>query len=166
LSPELARRIRPRRVICAGPSAPAGSWAGEVQPTELYAAVISPDLHWAVTTGLYDEHVFVWRTEKGSKHTELTIPGMVTSKIAISPDSQLVAVSARLSRDFDAEKKNTISIWELESGRQLFNIVPDPSALPNSISFSPDGKYLLSASRTSSAILWDLSEAYSKLEKD
>jgi WD40 repeat protein len=138
--------------------------AGTALSAELYAAAISPDLRWAVTSGLDDEHIFVWDLEHGIKHKELVIPEMFTSRLAISPDSRLVAVSVRITQDHDAAKKNTITVWDLQEGRQLLALEPDPSELPNTISFSVDGKQLISASGTTSVILWDLSEAYAQLE--
>jgi WD40 repeat protein len=148
------------RIIPAGrPS------AGAIQPTQFYAAAISPDLRWAITTGVGDEHVFIWNIEAGSKHTDLVIPGLFTSKLAISPDSRLLAVSARLSQGHDGLMKNSITVWDVQKGRQLLLLEPDPLELPNSISFSADGKKLLSASGATSAILWDLSDAYAQLEK-
>jgi WD40 repeat protein len=146
-------------------SPPGSPSPGAALPTELYAAAIAPNLRWAATTGGRDKHVFVWNVAKGIKHKDLIVPGMGTSQLAISPDSRLLAVSARLSHDHDAANKNTITIWDPKEGRQLLVLAPDASELPAYISFSPDGKHLLSASGTSSAILWDLSAAYTQLEK-
>jgi WD40 repeat protein/beta-lactamase regulating signal transducer with metallopeptidase domain len=138
---------------------------GAIQPTEVYAAAIAPNLRWVATTGLRDERVFIWDAERGVKQKELIIPGMATSTLAISPDSRLLAVSVRFSHDHDSATKNSISLWDLVEGRQLLALEPDPSELPAFITFSPDGKHLLSASGTSSAILWDLSAAYVQLGK-
>ncbi|MHC4401517.1 MAG: M56 family metallopeptidase [Planctomycetota bacterium] len=143
---------------------PGRPMAGSSRRTQFYAAAVSPDLHWAVTTGLGDERVFVWNIEEGSKHKDLAIQGLFTTELAISPDSRLLAVSARLSQNHDDPKKNTITVWDIRQGRQLLSLEPDPKTLPNSISFSADGKYLLSASGASSVILWDLSEAHAQLE--
>jgi WD40 repeat protein/beta-lactamase regulating signal transducer with metallopeptidase domain len=148
---------------------PGRPMAGETTPTRFYASAISPDLRWAVTTGLGDSKAFVWDIDKGTKHKELTIDGLFTSKLAISQDSRLLAVSGFVSQNpsdnrRDEQDGNTVTLWDIRHGRQLLTLQPDPSDLPNSISFSPDGKYLLSASGAKSAILWDLSEARAKLD--
>jgi WD40 repeat protein len=148
---------------------PGRPMAGQMRPTEFHAFAISPDLRWGVTTGLGDPRVFVWDVDKGAKHKELTIEGLFTSKLAVSGDSRLLAVSAYLARNTadnqrDEEHRSTITVWDIRQGTHLLTLQPDPKELPNAISFSPDGKYLLSASGAKSVIVWDLSEARAKLQ--
>lgn len=151
------------------PIPPGRPRAGAPTPTQFCGFAIAPNLRWAATSGLGHARVFIWNLAQGTKYTELTIDGMTSSKLAISPDSRLLAVSAVVvenpyDNERDEQDGNVIAVWDVRHGRQLLPLTPDPSATPNSISFSPDGKYLLSASGAKSAILWDLSEARAKLE--
>jgi WD40 repeat protein/beta-lactamase regulating signal transducer with metallopeptidase domain len=150
---------------------PGRPMAGESRPTSVYAAAVSPDLRWAVTTGRDDERVFVTEVETGVKHAEFVIRGMIASELAVSPDSRLLAVSAFVSTRADDSnsqdvtvRENTITIWDIDGKRRLLTLTPDAEQLSNAISFSADGKGLLSASGGTSVILWDLTGAYKALD--
>jgi WD40 repeat protein len=66
--------------------------------------------------------------------------------VAVSSDGHRVAV---------ADSKNTVQLWEPETGRQIATLTGRPDARVTALAFSPDGRTLASAGNENTVRLWD-----------
>ncbi|MCB9265023.1 MAG: caspase family protein [Lewinellaceae bacterium] len=85
--------------------------------------------------------------ELQSFEPESTLESLYTA--AFSPDGEFI-----LTAQGHFESKGKFKLWDL-SGRELFTFNGHAAAI-NSVSFSPDGSYILSSSYDQTARLWDL----------
>jgi WD40 repeat protein len=69
--------------------------------------------------------------------------------LAISPDGKRVATAGHV-----------IKIWELDTGREIFELSGHISTITG-LDFTSDGEYLASTSVDGTARLWDASQASS-----
>ncbi|MCF7859127.1 MAG: DUF4062 domain-containing protein [Candidatus Cloacimonetes bacterium] len=87
---------------------------------------------------------YLWDLESG-KQSRFPIPGDVSS-IPISPDGRQAI--GKLSKNFD--------LLDLESGKQIQHFEKEQTHFINTVSFSPDGKRVISGYEDNTCILWDL----------
>jgi WD40 repeat protein len=105
----------------------------------------------AVGNGL--ETVSVFDAASGKKEKEFASPG---DCVAFSPDSRLLATSGRFRwGGLDEPLASTIYIWDVETGQQCcrFSGHHDPVTV---LAFSTDGRLLVSGSRDSTLLVWDM----------
>jgi RNA polymerase sigma factor (sigma-70 family) len=106
----------------------------------------SPDGHVLASTGWSDKHIALWDPGLGKKLTTLPCnSGM--GAVAFSPDGKVLAWSG-----FPGDG---IMLWELAS-KKLRHQFKGHAAAAHALTFSLDGRMLLSASMDTTALVWDV----------
>ncbi len=107
-----------------------------------------------------DKKLRLWDTATGKLAREID-HAAVPYALAISPDGRRVAtgvggdpVSPLLHLNFEPRDDNPIYEWDVATGRQLRELKGHSYAVFG-LDYSPDGKYLVSASFDGSVRLWD-----------
>ncbi len=101
-----------------------------------------PDSQWLVSSSL-DQTVRVWQIDTGEQLREFTLPDEVNS-LALSQDGQAIAVS------FD----DLIRLLDTQTGQCLKTLQGHRLHIPT-LSFSPDGRSLVSGAYDQKVKLWD-----------
>jgi WD40 repeat protein len=132
----------------------------------IVAIAFSPDGRKLVSTG-DDKTIKLWDTNTWSLIYSLAVPEH-TQAAAFSPDSELLLTGGRdkpalgefLQNFFgDAEYNKGVSmrLWDVKSG-QLLQTFSKHGNDVNDVSFSPDGKWIASASSDKTVELWQLAK--------
>ncbi|HTU90741.1 MAG TPA: sigma-70 family RNA polymerase sigma factor [Gemmataceae bacterium] len=93
-----------------------------------------------------DGKVHVWDVATGEERRQFDSHVGMLRSLALSADGKTVAAGGVY---------NTIRLWDVASGRELFPDPPGHSAAVNAVAFLPDGKHLLSAGENRQVWLWD-----------
>lgn len=120
------------------------------QDTDINAVAFSPDGD--SFASLSKENLKIW--EKNTDIAIRTLSSEVSGRgLAYSPDGKFLASNV---------KGNKINIWEVSSGKEI-NTYEDNTSFINTISYSPNGKYLASGSSIfdNSVKVWNLETGYS-----
>ena len=100
--------------------------------------------------GQPDKAVKIYDAQSGREVRELpfkAIPEAENSSLAFSADARLVAF---------AKTSETVSVQEASTGRELYSINTGFSKTPQRVQFSPDGRFLVTATDNNAAMkLWD-----------
>lgn len=92
-----------------------------------------------LASGSADQTAMLWQVEDGLLFKTLYLSGEVTS-VAFSPDGEVLATAAA----------HKVSLWDVQTGNLIGTLGHDQV---HTVVFSPDGKFILSAS--SSIRIWD-----------
>jgi hypothetical protein len=103
----------------------------------------SPNGKFLVSGGT-DGKINLWHVEDGWKKETLAVDLGSVQRLAISPNSKILAFAHRL------EERNTIRVWDLEAKREI-HVLPPNRRVMKWLSFSPDGKLL-----GTDAVIWAL----------
>lgn len=101
---------------------------------EIYGVGFTPDGARMVTAG-FDRSLWLWRVADGKPIAEMRGHGDKIYALAISPSDGSIA-----SGSFDGEIRH----WDGQTGRLLRPLANQGGALVGSLSFSPDGRWLVS----------------------
>jgi WD40 repeat protein/DNA-binding SARP family transcriptional activator len=121
---------------------------------ELESAAFSPDGRLALS-GYSDGTLRLWNLAGQVEFRRFATEGTPLAAVAVSPDGR---------RLLTGDMTDVVTLWDVESGEAIRRFEGDAVAVsPNSIAFSPDGKYALVGSgdafggtETRSLVLWDL----------
>ena len=92
--------------------------------------------------------ITIWDIEENTKIKTIYSGSSQTEDVAMSPNGQRIAIVAGLD----------LKIFDAKGGKILKKLTGHEDRL-GSVSFSPDGQYLVSAEHTGQIKLWDVSEA-------
>jgi len=106
------------------------------------SASFSPDGN-KIVSGAFGGSVCLWNSRTGDCYKKISTQG--TDGVIFSPDGRLIA-----SRSIDI-----IELWDIETSRLLRKLEGHAYNI-NSISFSPDGKKIVSSSNDESVKVWDV----------
>jgi RNA polymerase sigma factor (sigma-70 family) len=74
---------------------------------------------------------------------------------ALSPDGKIRAVRQWHSSPVGAGGRETIELWDTQTGKKLREVMPPPTSTPKDVVFSPDGKRLAAAAWDNTTQVWD-----------
>jgi WD40 repeat protein len=117
---------------------------------EALSVAYSPDGNWLITGGA-DKTVAIRDPGAGNIHRVLRGPTSRVTRIAVSPDSNLVA---GVSGD------GTVRIWSIAEGEQvaMFNAWREKFAAGRAVAFSADGRTLASGADDGTIKLWSIAD--------
>jgi WD40 repeat protein len=96
------------------------------------------------------EHpVELWDLTKGVRMRQLMLPGSISGPVAFSADGKSYAVAV------NDKPQAKVRIWNTTTGEELPGISGIPASVSD-LSFSPDGKLLVTGLRDTTALVWDL----------
>jgi WD40 repeat protein len=110
---------------------------------KLLLLTVSPD-SLLVATGESTGDIQLVDLETGKLLRRLRGAGEI-QLLAFSPGSQLLASAA----------ERTVQLWDVKTGSELCQLTAHGETITG-LAFSPDGKHLLTASRDSTALVWDV----------
>jgi WD40 repeat protein len=141
---------------------PKGKLIAEFKDVSYSKWDMTPTASLVAIGGIKENSIEVWSLPKRKLLTRVTVQGRRVSAVALSPDGNLLAC-------FD---EYGLSLWSLPSGELLARLrATDYGSVDyhSILSFSPDGKFLVSAwkskgaiSGQNSAILWDVASAIAR----
>jgi len=104
-----------------------------------------------------------WNLVTGEQLSDLSLPNTFGSRVAISPDGRILARGPLSWVGFRGHADRAIVLVDLHSGSELQRF-PLPYNGISSLTFSPDGKRLVTGSSRGTALVWDVSDAYKTLK--
>ncbi len=145
-----------RWVVSAGADETLRVWATETGDElrtfdtgsrQVRSVALSPDGRWAVSAE-FDGPVRIWDVAAGGPGHVLGGTDQLGGRMALSPDGQVLATVADWA----------IALWDLPSGRELRRI-PVPWPVGSTITFTADGRYLVSGNWDGTLTILDLQAA-------
>ncbi|MBZ0281060.1 MAG: TIR domain-containing protein [Anaerolineae bacterium] len=141
----------------------ATTWQGNAEPlafgeydAPVITAAFSPDSQ-QILLGA-GANVSLWSLDSGDKVLTLSGNTEGTFDAAFSPDGRFVATGGCGGRDIrDNCVQGEIVLWDADSGDEIRRLTSDSLVRAvNALTFSPDGKMLMSANADNTLMSWDL----------
>jgi WD40 repeat protein/beta-lactamase regulating signal transducer with metallopeptidase domain len=126
-----------------------------VREGESVGMAFSPNMRFFVASDSgYKGDIFVYDIAQRKHRLTIHVANTLSNRVAIAPDNRTLAtacVAVQSPTDFD----ETIYLWDLETGEQIKKVgVPD--AAVTAMSFSSDGKRLVTATEMGTALVWPI----------
>lgn len=118
----------------------------------VYEVAFSADGKYAISVS-NDRTVRVWNVESGES-VHLFKTEKAATALDVSPDGKTIAVGYG-PHDADKQSTSRIAAYALESGEAIGSLEAHRSEI-RAIQFSPDGRFLVSASHDGTSRLWDV----------
>ncbi len=130
-----------------------------------YGASIAFDANrtMAVVSCSGEDMFLKWNLVTGEQLSSLRLPDTFGSRVAISPDGRILARGPLCWVGFRGHADRAIVLLDLHSGSELQRFQLPYNGIM-SLTFSPDGKRLVSGSGRGTALVWDVSDAYERLK--
>ena len=110
-----------------------------------------------------DASIFVHEAVKGTRLLQIPLsPLEVDGSFAFSPDSKLLAVADSMRRDPN-NNDYYIHVWDIASGKELRHFARLPHGYMR-ISYSPDGKTLVTSEQGNTIRLWEVATGGERLQ--
>src|SRR5262245_23123418 len=124
-------------------------WKAQDSGLALWALDYSPDGRYLVS-GNMDGVTTLWDAKTGKAIRQFTAQGLdEINGLAFSPDGRIIVAGG-----FSQKSTETFApIWEVETGKEMLRL-PLPSMV-YTVSFSRDGKYVLTGGSEGVSQLWD-----------
>ena len=113
-------------------------------------AAFSSDGRWVVT-GCYDDFTRVWNTETGELIRKIKLS---SSSIAFGLNNRRVVSGCSFFNERGFLSSNSVCVWDFDSG-EIIHTFKGHTNMVSSVTFSPDGKKIISASYDNSVRVWD-----------
>ncbi|MEO8391753.1 MAG: protein kinase [Chloroflexota bacterium] len=110
----------------------------------IWGVDISPDSRY-VATGSFDKTARIWDLQTGQVIYQLAQDGQFV-KVKFSPDNKYLTTT----------EDKIIHLWDVQSGQEIRQFVGHTDTVEGTITFSTDGKYLVSGSQDKTARVWDV----------
>ena len=120
------------------------------------SAVYSPDGKFIVSGGIDDKVAILWEASTGREIRRFIGHTNQINSVAFSPDSKFVLTgSGGEYLEEKDEKDFTARLWNISNGNEIRKFEGHTDKI-NSVTFSPDGKNILTGSNDKTARLWNL----------
>lgn len=107
-----------------------------------------------LATTAVDGIVKLWNWQSETLHAEYSLENAVAIHMVFSPDDSQLAVSTR----------NFVAVWDVFSGNLEYVLQSGADTANEVLTFSPDGKFLLTAGEQGNMRLWDAETSDMKIE--
>ena len=105
--------------------------------------------------GSIDRAIHIWDLASGREVAALEgVAGSTFESVAFSADGRLLASG---SRNDDASRGGTVSVWEISTGKELRRFAGHREAV-NVVAFTADDKSVVSGSDDATALVWDVND--------
>jgi RNA polymerase sigma factor (sigma-70 family) len=121
----------------------------------LAAATIFRDGNTIVTSAQSSDTVTVWDLAEGHVRCTVQVANSKGNRVALSPDGRTLACGVIGRTDTPRGRDSAIHLWEVASGREILRLDPHATGAA-ALTFSRDGKTLISGMDNGTALVWGL----------
>ena len=129
-------------------------------PKQAFGACFSADRKIVVISESSGEMLVVREVATGKLLSAIKVKDTLGSILALSPDGRILASSQIACLITKGDYDVTIHLWEMATGREILRFQPRDS-VTSSLSFSADGRKLISGMENGTALIWNVKPATS-----
>lgn len=133
------------------------------QRHSLRSVAFGPDGKSAATSGLFGNLLLRWDLATGKELGRIKVENTMGSILAFSPDGRLLASGSIGLTNTTQSYDEAIHLWD-SSGRELLKLSPNGNNV-TALTFSSDGKRIISGMSDGTVLEWDIGRAYEALEE-